>query len=353
MYANGLQLITIDSDRVVLKRGVHEFMVRGQKIADAVAALLELLDGTKSREQIIASFSADQRAQIDQVLTALVARGFCSETREPAAEVEGAASDLQAAFYRNFGATARPTPERLAAATVVIVGVNGVTRSLVRSLLECGVGKLVLHRHPALDNHLLPTHWATGPSELLAQAGGRLVVEEKKLDLSGLAGATLLCAASDFGEAEALLEQNRMALAAGKPFLPMWLEEITGVVGPLNYPRETACLRCYRLRADSNDPRYDVRRAVRRHITGDPEAAQSIGFLPPMASVVGEIAAMQVLACLGEFVPIDVVGRIIEIGLVSFHSAVRRVLKVPRCPDCSEQARRAPIAVTTGPQIAR
>ena len=100
------------------------------------------------------------------------------------------------------------------------------------------------------------------------------------------------------------------------------------------------------------------RRAIRRQ-AGHPRVrhqrgkrAPGAGLLSPMAAMVGAIAAMEVVKSLVAFVPSNVTGRQVQINLVSFGASVRRVLKVPRCPDCSELTRRSPRAITVGPQIA-
>ena len=356
MYAKGLQLIPLSHDRFVLKRGIHELLVSGPTVRAVIEPLVAMLDGTRSREQLLAVFSGDLRPEADQLLTALVKRGlvFGHATQASVALVD---DSLQAAFYDNFGPMGQNAPERLRRATVLIVGVNLIARALVRGLLECGVGKVMLVEHPILSNHVAPFPWTTGirdngsPAFLPQTMADRLVLCDELPDDTALRDVSLMCATSDFGEAEALLQVNRLALRVEKVFLPIWLTEMRGYVGPLNYPHETACLRCYHLRADSNNPRYEIGRAIRKHITNDLAARQTTGFLSPMPSVLGEIATMEVVKCLGEFVPSDTVGRLIEINLVAFSSAVRRVLKIPRCPDCSDQTVRAPMALTRGPQI--
>lgn len=342
MNARGVQIIRLAPDRFVLKRGVHELVVTGAAAGTAIEPLLALLDGTRAREEIVRSFPGDLRGDVDELISALLLRGMIS----PRAETESATDDeegLQAAFYRNFGAHGLRAPERLKDAEVIVVGVNLITRTLARGLLECGVGRVILVDHPVLSDHL-SSRWLSPLREqvtVLDALPGEPVLRQ----------ASLLCAVSQYGEAEALLQVNRLAIQHERPFLPVWITEMVGSVGPLNHPRETACLRCYRLRADSNDSKYETSRAIRAHMSADPEAAHSVGLLPPIAGAVGEIAAMEVIKFLGGFLPTDAVGRIIQINLMSFSSAVRRVLKVPRCPDCSDQNRRAPMALWRGPQI--
>jgi thiazole/oxazole-forming peptide maturase SagC family component len=211
-----------------------------------------------------------------------------------------------------------------------------------------GVGSIELVDHPSLANRLTPSDWANGHGRVRRDASQRVQLLSELPDASHAAGTSLVCATSDLGAPEALLEANRLALAAAVPFLPAWVSEMIGYVGPLNHPGETACLRCYQLRLDSNDTRREITQAVRAQ-TGS--ANDRTGLLPPMAAVVGEIAAVEVVKALGGFAPPDAVGRQIEINLVSFAARVRRVLKAPRCPDCSDVMARTPIALAVGPRI--
>jgi bacteriocin biosynthesis cyclodehydratase domain-containing protein len=224
-------------------------------------------------------------------------------------------------------------------ATVVVLGANAVSRAMSRDLLAAGIGRLVVVADEALG------------------ADGVGWPEDPRLDRAAHAGealrdAALLCAVSDTGEAEALYEANRLALATGRPYLPCWIDGMIAHAGPLTYGFETACLRCYRLRADANDDDRETARAVRRGLSEMPAATRTAaGVVPPMTSSAGALLAMEVLKALSGFAPSDAVGRHIELNLVAFGSHVRRVLKVPRCPDCCDSMRRKPTAMLAGPQI--
>lgn len=340
--ARGLQLIRVSPDRFILKRGLRELSVSGAAAAAVVEPLVGMLDAARGREEILAAFSADLRPDAERLLRALEQRGLLAAGAGAPGEagMEGA---LRAAFFENFGAAGAEAPARLREAEVIVVGVSLIGRALALGLLECGVGRVIVAEHPVLTNHMVPGAWARG--------GGRLVYSDRVPEDDALRGASLLCAASDLGEVDALLALSRAAIRVERPFLPAWIHGMVGAVGPLCHPRETACLRCYRLRADSNDPKYELARAVRQHLSASPEARASVGLLSPMPDVVGRIAAMEAAKHIGGFVPADALGRVLEINLLAFGAGARRVLKIPRCPDCGEQNRRAPTALTHGPQI--
>jgi bacteriocin biosynthesis cyclodehydratase domain-containing protein len=349
VQSKSLQFIRLSADRVVLKRGINEMMLSGPGVQSIVEPLVEMLGNGRSREEIVAAFPADLQEEVQGLLAKLLRRRLISEGPDSAPDHGAGPNAVQEAFWWNFGDMGLQAPQRLREARVVVVGANLVTRSLVRSLLEVQVGRVTLVDHPILDNHLVPLDDA-----LLRAAGpGRLEREESLPAEEALADAALICAASDFGQPDALIEINRVALRTGIPFLPVWLSEMVGFVGPLNHPYETACLSCLRLRTDSNNPDFEAARAVRTHMTTHSDARHGAGLIPPMTGVVGEIAAMEAAKHVGRFTYNDTVARVIEINLISFAAAVRRVLKIPRCPVCSEMMRQPTRSLTVGPQLPR
>lgn len=353
VQSKSLQFIRLSADRVVLKRGINEMMLSGPGVQSIVEPLVEILGNGRTREEIVAAFPADLQGEVQGLLTKLLVRRLISEgpgDGPDTAPGDGAGPEaLQGAFWWNFGDLGLEAPQRLHEARIVVVGANLIARSLVRSLLEMGVGRVTLIRHPILDNHLIPFDDAP----LRAAGPGRLEREESLPAEEALAGAALLCAASDFGQPDALVEINRVALRTGTPFLPVWLSEMVGFVGPLNHPYETACLNCLRARTDSNNPDFEAARAVRTHMATHADARHGAGLLPPMTGVLGEIAAMEAAKHVGRFTYNDTVARVIEINLISFAAAVRRVLKIPRCPVCSEMMRQPSRSLTVGPQLPR
>ncbi len=115
----------------------------------------------------------------------------------------------------------------------------------------------------------------------------------------------------------------------------------------MTHPFDTACLKCLLLRADANDPERDLHRLMRVE-RGDEHSGS--GFLPPMATVAGQVAAMELVKHLAGL-PVTSVGHAIELSLVPFKCDVRRVLRVPRCPLCSGVADRGAPVVAHASQL--
>ena len=346
MSATALQLIRVDDDRIVVKRGITEVLVEGPRIESTLEKLLALMDEGQGPEEILAAFPETDRPRVLRVMRMMVERRLVGAGVVP---VESNGRRTEASFYACFGLSHDAARERLKAASVVVYGVNLVSRALVSHLVHAGVGRVSVAAHPQLTEETVGDVWLR---ELEQGAGDGVTVDVvTEADVRTVEGSTVLCATSDLGEAECFEDLNRRALEAGKRFLPAWIKSLVGYVGPLVHPFDTACYRCYRLRADSNDPRYEVARAIRQHETLHPGARGPAGLLPPMAGIVGDIAAMEVLKVVTQIAPSDVAGRLIRINLVSFESVVHRVLKVPRCPDCSDVMKRAAVVTATGPQI--
>lgn len=344
MRANDLQLIRLDDDRVVLKRGVTEVLVGGAGIEATVGKLVALLGEGMDADQVLEAFPEEGREDVLRLVKVMRDRRLLDEPGPPAASN---GHRLEACFYDCFGLTHEVARKSLETASVAVYGTNLISQSLVANLVAAGVGTVTLGARRDLDDEFVDRRWLDG----IHAGPGDVRVVEGGVDDATIGASTIVCATSDLGEAPSFEDLNRLALAAGKLFLPSWVSSLVGYVGPLVHPFDTACYRCYRLRADANDPRHTVSAAIRRHETGDPAARPSPGLLPPMARIVGEIASMEVLKVLTQVAPSDVAGRLIEMNLVSFESVVHRVLKVPRCPDCSDVMRRAGVVTATGPQI--
>ena len=346
-----LAAIPVDADRVVIKCGLREVVVTFDGAEELVATVLPLLDGTRRHDEVVAAVPGPRRDHVELLLAELRRRSMLLDGPAPErAADEDDADALTAAFY---AALVAPDAARaLQQASVTMIGQNLVTRAAARSLLECGLGHLVLVTDRLLDDDLVPVRWASEKAldVVVPDVHDRVAVRDELRD-PDVDDAAVLVAASDFGLASRLLELNRAAIAAGTRYLPAWVDQLVGRVGPLVHPGETACLRCYTVRREANDPRRDVTRRVDGFLADEPAGRGFVGLLPPVADAVGALVAIEVVKAVTGMAPPDTAGRALDVNLVSYRGHSRRVLKVPRCPDCSEVVRVGPRVHTTGPQI--
>jgi bacteriocin biosynthesis cyclodehydratase domain-containing protein len=266
----------------------------------------------------------------EQLLSMLQARHLVRPTgNAPSTAAPSTAAPSLAGLLDHVGVDVEQALAGLARARVTVAGNTLAARTLLADLDELGLARIDVLAHPDLDT--LPGAATTATSG----AADADLLDADLLD-ADLLDADLLVATSDLGPSPALLELNRQAVAAARPFLPVWGTPSGGRIGPLVIPGETACLRCAEILGDDAFPPPRPARAE------EP---------PSSAALLGHIAAMEVMKYLAGAPPSDVIGLSIRLDLDPLEGTVRRVLKAPRCPDCSDVARSGAPAVLAGPQI--
>ena len=303
---SGVRMVRLSADEVVLKRGLSEVRLALTGVAQILDRLSELADGTTDEETMVAAFDTEVQPQVRRLISGMTARGLL-HPQGPTTPAD--------AFWLSMTPFSADAASRLAVSSAVVVGAGAVADSVTEALFACGVSE-VTRCEEAADAPAADV-WC-GASEVPVDAAPGLV-----------------------GTAEA-------ALRSGTVFLPVWLADLTIHVGPMTHPFDTACLQCLLLRVDANDPERELHRLMRSE-SGD--AHSGPGFLPPMATVAGQVAAMEVVKHLAGL-PVTSVGHTIELSLVPFRCDVRRVLRVPRCPVCSGVADQGAPVVAHASQLA-
>jgi bacteriocin biosynthesis cyclodehydratase domain-containing protein len=301
LSARGMRIARLGSDEAVAKKGLAEVRCRFPGVADVLERVAELADGCISEDVLVESFPPRIKSEVELLVRGLRARGFFEQ-----------AEDHTRSFWSSVGTLAPNASARLSEASALVIGNGPLADSTTSALVACGVG-----------------HVDTGS------------------DAPKTGNCDLWCAAVEEPADPSLLAIAARALSAGVVFLPTWIDDLRIRVGPMTHPLDTACLRCYLLRADSNDPDLEVHRLLRQQSNSDSCGA---GFLPPMASVAGQIAGMEAVKYLSGL-PVTTTGHVIEMSLVPFRCDVRRVLRVPRCPMCSGVTRQGAPIVAVDPQL--
>jgi bacteriocin biosynthesis cyclodehydratase domain-containing protein len=332
----GVQLVPVADDRVVVKRGLTEMLVSGPSITLLMERLLVLLDGSRDVDGILTAFPPETSPVAGELLTALEARQLLRAV-DPVSTPAAGRSAIQP-MLEQLGVDAEPVVARLATAHVSLIGRNRVARAIAADLADLGVGNVGIVPHALLDT--------------LAETPG-----------SGSAadGPDLVIATSELGRPDAFFTLNRDSVAAQRPFLAAWITGARAYVGPLVVPGESACLRCAELVGALQDrvcelPEDGFIDVIDGAGNGRGASAALRNSAAWVGDLVGHVVAAEVFKYLVRTLPSDVTGRLIRLDLDtpgggSFGGTVRRVMKAPRCPDCSDAARHGAPAVLAGPQI--
>jgi thiazole/oxazole-forming peptide maturase SagC family component len=151
---------------------------------------------------------------------------------------------------------------------------------------------------------------------------------------------SLIIAVSVFGQVAHLQSWNKYCQKNGVPFLPVFLNDLVGYIGPLTIPGETACFQCLLHRLNSNDrvglfdTNFDLDSASARAVTP---------IHPAMLNVLAEVTSLEVFKHHALSFPF--VGRLIEVNLLQVEVHTRKLLRVPRCAGCSNFERTPSVGI--------
>lgn len=323
-----VQLIEAD-DGLVLKRGVTTLRIRGEGSAEAVHAVLEAIAAGRDRREIRQSFAEPHREMVDDLVDHLLARRILVAGDAGVTEEDQAERGLDV-FYWNFDEQADLVAERVGAGRITILGVNEVSRRLAGALEAGGVTDF-----DVVDYLLLRNVDVFGPRETVAderwgQPDHAPVSYDTWAEVAGTEPSRCIVATSDFGATPAIRQWNSACIENGWHFLPVILQDLVGWIGPLVIPGQTACYECLRARQNSHMEEPESQRAPEAEAFANQAV---LGFHPSMASVLGDLAAMELLKFYGRL-PAWRVGNVIEVNLMAPSVTVRKVLKVPRCTAC-------------------
>ncbi|MFH8223573.1 TOMM precursor leader peptide-binding protein [Streptomyces sp. NPDC018057] len=206
-------------------------------------------------------------------------------------------------------------PVRDLAQTVVgVVGGGSVQRQLTTQLTELGIGGL--------------RGLSAGTDGLDAADG-----DEKLAAL--LDDTDLVVLALDGFRPSLLHRLNRAAVAAGRPWLPVYADGSELIVGPLVVPGESACYNEHEIQHESS-------RALRHEyqLYSEELARRTADDLPPLLAPYAALAASWASIGITPYL-VDgagfLVGRAIRIDLERLEITQEHVLRLPRCPVCTEQ----------------
>ena len=130
---------------------------------------------------------------------------------------------------------------------------------------------------------------------------------------------------------------NQLCQKAEKPWLRGNLEASSFELGPYVHPGSSACFTCVRLRSRSADPL-----AVEHELDHRARASyEEPGGIPPIGeSLFGATLGASLLT--GEVVRVltgvatpALLNRVLGVSPITGEQRVNKVLRVPRCPDCS------------------
>ncbi|WHZ23394.1 MAG: hypothetical protein OJF47_002506 [Nitrospira sp.] len=327
---------------IIIKRGCTQIKVSGHAAAEVTRMVLtSTAEDGATFDELATLFPSTFRPHLEHLIDRLISCRFLIPVNGPLAPEQPQESCLDV-FYWHFGKSTGTVAEKLNRLRIVILGVNCISHHFIRSLNASMVHHFTVVDVPALRNQrlfgetgLLATHeWSEQSAVPITYDTWKHSIGSTKFDC--------LVATSDFGGSEEMRQWNRLCIERNQPFLPVVLKDLVGYIGPLVIPGETACYECLTTRLNSNQDGCSSEGMI-------PEEQSVLGFHPSMASMLGDLAAFEIMKVFGEALPNRKVGTLIEVKLLVPELKTRKILKIPRCSACSPLHSRASSACTKDP----
>lgn len=318
---------------VFLKRGSTLVKFSGPKAAEILQIIFRKSTGEGATQQeICEEFSPPQYPIVQKLLDKLLVQRFLIPVDQMIKSENGLPASLDV-FYWNFGKTQPEVNRRLNRNRIFIVGVNFISQRLSQALYKTGIEDVKIIDDPFLRNLQLfqetkfsnPEKW---PEELFPLLKDD---ENGRKEIKSSSG-TCIVATSDFGWSTSIREWNRFSLENNLHFFPVVLSDLMGFVGPLVIPGETACYECLRSRHNSHSLEPEYQECLEESAF----AGQLVnGFHPSMASILGDIVAVELMKFYSEIPILRKLGMLVRISLLAPSLETCKILKVPGCSVCS------------------
>jgi bacteriocin biosynthesis cyclodehydratase domain-containing protein len=283
-----------DGDRLLLEHGRSVVVLEGGAVRTLLPSLLPLLDGSRTFEQIVERMGAPTAPAVAQALDLLAEHGLLVEG--PSSSSGAPAAEAVAAAY---GVAPAVAAERIGAATVGVVGASAAGEQVARLLHADGIGEV-----------------------------RRLAWDDCGVDLAVVAPVA--------AEAPMVRDWNLLALEHGTSWLVLRpFDGLVYPIGPLIVPGESCCYECLELRLAAHlDYGADLAR-----VESVPTAASSGSGLE--AAAAGLVAHLALVWLGGLDTRLPGVLHVLETA-PELSVGTHAVLRVPRCPACSDAERLAP-----------
>ena len=332
LFFQPAQIIEFENS-VILKRGINQLQIEGEMAFEMIKVIVTLASGDGCTEDYILEYlGGHDNESISLIINELKEKGFL--ITDPDAFKYDIDNDehRQNIFYENLN-VGRDHVDALQQKRIGIIGINSVSRQIVKSLAASRIcnyqlvdNKLFRNMNFFSDNGQLHLDiWDSELHHIIDYDDWVDSLEDSELDI-------LICT-SDFGGMQLMRDFNKFCVENNILFMPVILQDFKGYVGPLVVPGETACFECLLSRQNSIMPNYVAKRTTECSAY---EGQRVVGFHPAMASILGDIAVMELVKFFTRTLQLWNVGALIEVNMLKTEMKSRKVLKVPRCPVCSE-----------------
>ncbi|MDC0717525.1 TOMM precursor leader peptide-binding protein [Nannocystis bainbridge] len=332
--------MTQTGEGVILRSDLGTFQITGPDMVAFLELMIPLLDGSRDREALFHALSGYSRPSVGAFLDLLQNHGLIEAVND-AATFPGRLRGQQE-FLGKWSVTPKRTLERLAAARVLVIGLEPWGASAAAELSAAGIAGL----HLVDDGELGPRDLTAlrGRGEAVLGATRREVMaallRERapwcRIEDSSLAALEATPAAGTPGSWDLIIvairpddlvrmeRVARFAHRSGTPSLWSHLDGETAILGPLVAPGKTACPLC---------ALTEVLQPPRTPVPGpsSPVCADAA------AQLLGHLVAIEAVKAITEYTLPRIGGRMLVQQLATLEASIHTLVRLPWCRVCGER----------------
>ncbi|MFN0087838.1 MAG: TOMM precursor leader peptide-binding protein [Blastocatellia bacterium] len=337
-----------------IRAGDRTLKITGAQV-ELLAKVVEELRTERDVRQIVTNLPEYPEQNITSLLERLESLNLLED---PAASAPAGFTAQEAAYYTSqlqfFSHRAKnrfASQAALKNASVTVLGLGRIGSLVASNLLSSGVGHLHLVDSREVEEHDIGPVY--GQKEI-----GRRRTEALSGQLNALNPFVRLTTATPGGDSREEIGRaiqggdfvvvceddlavriyetvNEICLQKRIKWLAVNLSRQQGLIGPMVIPGETPCYRCYKLREKSNAAHIAEYEVFDDYLRNNPNHKVRQGSLRPFDSLIGSMAALEVVYALTHLAEPRSLSSLVVFDLSSLELEAHPILRLPRCPSCS------------------
>jgi adenylyltransferase/sulfurtransferase len=344
---------TAAEESLVFTSSRRRIRVAGRGLGEFFRHVIPLLDGERTLAEIEQAAPLFSRADLESALSLLAGHQLLEEgAAEAAIDERQAGLAPQLNFFRELSGEVA-FQQRLASATVTLIGASGAAAQAALALAAAGIATLQLSDPQPVtpaDVYLSTIFDLQNVGLLRAEAlrdkiarvapevnclvrTDQLQTEEDVAQ--AVRGSHFVLCSVDAGLASLLYQLNRVCHANGIPWTSAAVSGFEGLLGPTVLPGQTPCYLCYRMRAaacaESPEDEFAFQRFLDQRKQDDGAQRENLVFA---CGTMGHLLGLEAMKCLTGMAEPAVPGGVMVVDFLTLTTTRHRVLQKPWCPVC-------------------
>lgn len=352
------------ADAVQIRAQQKTLLLHGEFVRQLLPKVLALLDGSLTSTDIANQLATQQQAAELFAIFAMLQQKELLEQVEPCPvtlqHLPVAKRQALSRFFANQTQSAWRTLAQLQQSRVLLCGQPELLLPLALGLQSLMLGQMgllasaVTQTDLAHSRYLTEADVGTHPAQVVRRhlspaqqmdilaieqlpdsvLGWRQLVQDYDLVITAYSKPIIFNTMCN--------ELNQAVLLEAVRWLPLAvIEQKELQLGPAVIPGQSACYKCFEYRFRANLAHLEYYDAFAESVNRL-EQLPEFGVLPPFAELLANYAVLEAMKLLSDdFNPISV-GTLLTIHLTTLASQSHPVLRIPRCPHCSEFTERCP-----------